>query len=137
MTSLKSVLGKPVRGILHVPHGKNRIAVDVFDNGCLRPFKYGQVFEASFDSNERTMTSSDTGEVRTSVAALLYRGKPFGFVDAANSYTKVLMQLAAKYPQLVVPAVVSTLDAEGRPVIDILLPDAKWFHRALYGQRRR
>ena len=133
---LKSVFAKPVRGTLHVPQGKNRVPIDVFDDSPLRPFKYGQVFDTTFDPTKRTLKNAETGEVRTSTGAILFHGKPLGFVDTSRGFTLALQQLSEKHQQLIVPAVVSKLSAHGRPTIELVLPDTKWFSRALSERRR-
>lgn len=133
---LKSVFGKPVRGIMRVPQGKNRMPIDVFDDSPLRPYKYGQVFEATFEPDELTLTNAETGEKRTSTGAILFRGRPLGFADGANAFTAALMHLSEKYQKVTVSAVISTLDPEGRPVIELVLPNAKWFSRALSDKHR-
>ena len=62
---------------------------------------------------------------------LSFRNKPFGLADQASSYTQTLSQLAELNQKVIVQAVITSLDAQGRPVIELRLPNPKWFVRAL------
>lgn len=133
---LKSWRGRPVRGTLTVPQGKHRMSVSMCDDTPLRPFKYGQVFEVTLSPAETSITDAATGETRTGTGSLQYRGKALGFADADSSYTHVLLQLADRYPKVVVPMVVSSLDAQGKPVVELLLPGPDWFTRAVKASKQ-
>lgn len=133
---LKSWSGKPVRGVLHVPQGKTRIALDVYDGSSLKPYKFGQVFEVAFDPSERTLTRVRTGESYTTSGAILFRGHPLGFADEAHPYTQVLTTLANKYPKVLVQAIITTIGKDGEPVIELIVANPNWFKRALKEDRR-
>ena len=122
---------KPVRGTLRVPQGKARVKLTVCDDRPLRPFKYGQVFDATFLAGEQGATCVSTGERRTGIGAIAYRGTTLGFADASSARVQVLAELARRNHKVVVPVVVSGLDVEGNPVIELLLPGAAWFQRAV------
>ena len=134
---LKSWAGKPVQGTLRVPKGMTRIALDVYDASPLRPYRYGQVFETTFDPTERTIARAGSGETYTGQGAILFRGQPLGFADEAHPYTRMLATLASKYPQVVVQAVITTLGADGEPVIELVVANPSWFKRALKENKRR
>ena len=133
---LKSWSGKPVRGVLHVPQGKTRIALDVYDASSLKPYKYGQVFEVTFDPNERTLTRARSGETYTASGAILFRGKPLGFADEAHPYTQVLSTLANKHQKVLVQAIITAIDKGGEPLIELVVANPNWFKRALKDDRR-
>ena len=133
---LKSWSGKPVRGVLQVPQGKTRIALDVYDGSSLKPYKFGQVFETTFDPNERTLTRAHTGETYTAAGAILFRGHPLGFADEAHPYTQVLATLAHRYPKVLVQAIITTLGKDGEPMIELIVANPNWFKRALQDDRR-
>lgn len=139
MVYVPNWLGKPVRGTLRVPQGKNRVKVSMFDDAPLRPFKYGQVFEASFSPVEQELTSIYSGETQTGVGTLYFRGKPFGFADQDDQYTEVLAKLAEISDKIIVQTVVTSLDNDNRPVVELCLPNPTWFAHAFkaYSMDRR
>lgn len=123
---LRNVMGKPVRGVLHVPQGKTRVGIGVLNDKPLRPFKYGQVFEVTVLAETEACA----------MGTLEYRGTPVGVADASSSYVQALDKLARENRRVLVSAVIATIDGEGRPVIELELPSTSWFKRAL-GQRNR
>lgn len=129
-TFLRSVMGKPVRGVLHVPQGNNHVDVAAFDCRCLKPYKCGQVFDAEVVPTEHAMTSIYTGEERSGRGAISFKGTPIGFADWDNSYSQVLWTLTSMYTRVVVRAVILGIDADGHPVMRLNLPDPAWFVRA-------
>lgn len=128
---LKSVMGKPFGKTLRVPRGKTGAKVDVFDDRPMRPFRYGQAFDVVLTLPEQTLTSIYTGEARTGSGAVSFKGTPVGFMSDTDSFTHTLMKLAEKYPKIVVQAAVMGMDADERPIIELQLPDTKWFLKAL------
>lgn len=129
-TFLRSVMGKPVRGVLHVPQGNNHVDVTAFDCRCLKPYKCGQVFDAEVVPTEHAMTSIYTGEERSGRGAISFKGTPIGFADWNSSYSQVLWTLTSMYTRVVVKAVILGIDADGHPVMRLNLPDPMWFSRA-------
>lgn len=128
---LKSMMGKPVGKTLHVPRGKTSVKVDVFDDRPMRPFRYGQAFDVTLTLSEQTLTSIYTGETRTDAGVISFKGTSVGFMSDTNSYTQTLMKLAINYPKVIVQAAVMGTDADDRPIIELQLPEAKWFIKAL------
>ncbi|MDO4537745.1 MAG: hypothetical protein Q4B54_06245 [Coriobacteriales bacterium] len=128
---LKSSMGKPFAGTLNVPKGKQSVGVDLFDDGPLKPIRYSLALDVNISAQEATLTSSFTGEQRTDTGVVSRGNKPIGFVDISTSYARALMALAQKYPKLVVQAAVMGTDANDRPRLELLLPEAKWFKKAL------
>ena len=116
---VKGFLGKPMRRKLKVPLGREIVAVQVVDGACLKPYKFSQAFEAE------TELEAD-GEV-----GLLFRGKLFGIADPSNDYSKVLAKLMGVNDKVVVQAMVLSMDGDGNPLVQIMLPDAGWFRRAI------
>ena len=116
-TFLRSVMGKPVRGVLHVPQGNNHVDVAAFDCRCLKPYKCGQVFDAEVVPTEHAMTSIYTGEERSGRGAISFKGTPIGFADWDNSYSQVLWTLTSMYTRVVVRAVILGIDADGRKTV--------------------
>jgi len=121
---LRNLMGKPVRGTLRAPQGKNHVDVTVSDDKPLRPFKYSQVFEVA-------VVAKTADQV-----AVAYKDKPVGVADPSNPYTRVLHKLLDRHPSVVVSAVIMSIDDKGRPLMQLCLPDAGWFKRALkpYGE---
>ena len=128
---LKSMMGKPFGKTLRVPRGKTSVKVDVFDDRPMRPFRYGQAFDVVLTLPKQTLTSMYTGETRTSAGVISFKGTPVGFMCDTNSFTQTLMKLAEKYPKVIVQAAVMGTDADDRPIMELQLPDTKWFLKAL------
>ena len=114
----KGFMGKPVRGVLRVPQGRNRVPVVVQDDAVLRPFRFGQAFEAKATSQGQAL-------------AISLGGATIGYADEASAYVRVLLGLAERHKGLVVSTVVTSLDENRRPVVNLLLPNDKWFARAM------
>ncbi len=128
---IKNYMGKAVRGVLHIPQGKNQLEVDVFNDESLKPYKFAQVFEVQVLADEQTMSDERTGETHTGTGALSYKNKPFGFTDASSNYTKALAILAHKHKKVFARAVITSTNSEGRPIVQLELPDEYWFAKAL------
>ena len=138
VTAVRSFIGRPTRGTLRVPQGKTFVPIVVCDGGPLRPFKYGQVFEVRVLRGEQTAVplTSETGEGITEKGALMYRGATIGFSDVSSRYTKALSVLADKHDKVMAQAVITSLDRDGNPVMQLELPKDAWFARAIkpYGE---
>ena len=128
---IKSARGKSIKGVLHVPQGKGHLAVRVCDDTHLRPFKYGQTFEALFVPGDATLTSSYTGDVERGIATISLKDKPIGLICDSNTHSLALLRLAEMHATVMVQVVVMGLESDGKPLIWVLLPDDKWFKRAL------
>ncbi len=115
---VKGFMGKPMRRKLKVPLGREVVTVHVVDGACLKPYKFSQAFDAETELEPN-------GEV-----GLLYRGKKFGIADPSSDYSKVLAKLVEKNDKVVVQAMVVSMDGDGNPLVQIMLPDAGWFRRA-------
>lgn len=136
---VRSFIGRPTRGTLRVPQGKTIVPIVVCDCGPLRPFKYGQVFEVRVLPGEQTavpLINAADGEI-TQKCGLAYRNVIMGFSDASSRYTKALSVLADKNDKVVAPAVITSLDSDGNPVMQLELPNDAWFARAIkpYGSK--
>ena len=116
---LRNLMGKPVRGTLRAPQGKNQVDVAVRNDKPLRPFKYSQVFEVAVlaEAAEQVIVA--------------YKDQPVGIADPSNPYTQVLQKLLDRQPNVVVSAVIMSIDDKGRPLMRLCLPEASWFKRAL------
>lgn len=128
---LKSVMGKPFGKTLNVPRGDVRVGVEVFDDRPLRPFRYSQAFDVVLTLPEQTLTSIYTGESRAGTGVISFKGDPVGFMDTSSSFAQTLMKLAEKHPKVIVQMAVMGTDANDRPDVELLLPEAKWFVKAL------
>lgn len=118
---LKSIIGKASRGVLHVPQGKDRLDVSVRDDVGLRSFRYGQTFEVHFVPSE----------AEGGIATISYKNKPVGLICNTTTHSLALLKLAEKHPKVMVQAVVAGLDSNGRPLMQVMLPNDAWFKRAL------
>jgi hypothetical protein len=112
---LRSWLGRAVRGTLHVPQGKDRVSVEVSVGQSAVRFKYGQVFEVAIDE----------------AGVVTHKGKEIGSTDVSNPYVRLLSKLAERYQRVEVSALVVNFDESGKPVIELEMPDAGWFKRAV------
>ena len=130
MVFLRSVMGKPVLGTLHVPLGNNHVDVTPFDCRCLKPYKCGQVFDVAIMPTEHTMVSQYSGLKWSGRGAIAFKGTPVGFANERNPYVRVLWKLAGMYPKVLVKAVILGVDSSGQPVMRLNLPKASWFSRA-------
>ena len=138
VAGVRSFIGKPTRGTLRVPQGKIFVPIVVCDESPLRPFKYGQVFEVRVLKGEQTavpLINGADGEI-TQKGGLLYRNVMIGFSDASSRYTKALSVLADKHDKVMAQAVITSLDRDGNPVMQLELPKDAWFARAIkpYGE---
>lgn len=127
---LKSVMGKPLGKTLSVPRGKTSMKVDVCDDGPMRPFRYGQVFDVLLTPAEKAPAGAQGQEPQVGTD-VTYKGVKVGFVDASSSYGQALMALAAGYPKVLAQAAVMGTEADGRADLELMLPNAKWFAKAL------
>lgn len=127
----KSFMGQAVRGVLHVPQGKEHLEVCMCDDAHLRPFRYGQTFETLFVPGDAALTSSYTGRVEHGIAMISYKGEPVGLICESNTHSLALLRLAEKHPKVMVQTVVASLESDGKPLVRVMLPDDKWFKRAL------
>ena len=132
---LQSWLGKPLRGTLSIPQGKNRLDITLCDDQPLRPFKYDQVFDVIVLPGTHTAPSAPPSGAPSEYGALAYKGTLIGFADDANSYGRYLTELADTYPTVKASAVVIGLDPQGKPLMQLNLPGAKWFVKALMHAR--
>lgn len=127
---IRSYMGRPVRNVLHVPQGKERVKVIVCDDSSLRPFKYGQVLDVQVLSGEHTMQDPSSGTPRRVVGVLAYKKTPVGFIDPASAYPRALSVLADKHKKTLVGMSVISIDEHGEPVAEVRLPNLSWFKRA-------
>ena len=97
MVFLRSVMGKPVLGTLHVPLGNNHVDVTPFDCRCLKPYKCGQVFDVAIMPTEHTMVSQYSGLKWSGRGAIAFKGTPVGFANERNPYVRVLWKLAGMF----------------------------------------
>ena len=138
IVAVRSFIGRPTRGTLRVPQGKTFVPIVVCDGSPLRPFKYGQVFDVRVLPGEQTavpLVNAEDGEI-TQKGGLLYHNVMIGFSDASSRYTKALSVLADKHNKVIAQAVVTSLDRDGNPVMQLELPKDAWFARAIkpYGE---
>lgn len=127
----RSFMGQAVRGVLHVPQGKECLEVCVCNDAHLRPFRYGQTFETLFVPGDAALTSTYTGREEHGIATISHKGIPVGLICESNTYSLALLRLAEKHPKVMVQVVVASLKSDGKPLIRVMLPDDKWFKRAL------
>jgi hypothetical protein len=57
--------------------------------------------------------------------------KPIGLICDSNTHSLALLRLAEMHATVMVQVVVMGLESDGKPLIWVLLPDDKWFKRAL------
>ncbi len=127
---VKSYFGKPVRGVLRVPQGKERVEVILCDDTVLRPFKYGQVLDVQVLPGKHTIRNTRKGKRYTGRAALAYKNTPIGFADSSSRYVQALAKLADEHKKTMVGMAVISIDEQGEPIAEVYLPDASWFKRA-------
>jgi hypothetical protein len=128
---VRSYTGNPVRGVLRVPQGKERVPVVACDGGPLKPYKYNQVFEVAVAAGNTTIVDAYTGAQTSGVGALEFKGEPIGFVDGSEKFDRALDRLASKHKRVTAQAVLVGLESDGRPIMQLLLPSAQWFAKAL------
>jgi hypothetical protein len=120
----RSVLGKSVRGVLHVPQGRTRVDVKTDPNVRPTMFTYAQTFEANYARDERGQ------------GVLVYSGKTIGSVSASEPRVRALNKLTDKHKHVAVSVAVASFDAAGLPILQLALPDDGWFRRALKPRTR-
>lgn len=118
---IKTIMGKSVRHKLMVPLGRETVEVLVRDGALLKPYKFSQVFDAQ-------AVMGPTGEV-----GLLFKGKEFGIADPTNGHCWDLIRVLKhdETATVIVQAMVYGINAEGDPLVRLMLPRASWFKRAL------
>ena len=134
---IRGVLGRPTRGVLHVPQGRNIVPVIVCQDAHLRPFKYDQTFDAVVVAGDTYIQNAYTGRRQTGECAIAFKNKPIGFVDSTDSFVLVLSKLANTYKKVTVKAVIISMNSNGQAVLELKLPDEKWFLRALKNTAER
>ncbi|MDO4798124.1 MAG: hypothetical protein Q4A01_08925 [Coriobacteriales bacterium] len=134
---LRSFTGNPVRGVMRVPQGKVRVPVVVCDGNPLKPYKFNQVFEVAVAAGQTTLENIYTGTEQSGVGVLEFKGTPVGFADGTDLYDKALDRLAGKHKRVTAQAVLVGTDNDERPIMQLLLPPAQWFAKALTKAPRR
>jgi hypothetical protein len=126
----KSTLGKPQMGVLKVPLGRDLVSVAVYQSSCLKPYKYDQTFDAVVLPGVHALKDEFDGRRQSGEGAISYKGTILGFADTTDSSVLALVKLAGAYKKVVVQAVILSIDHDGRPIIQLKLPNASWFKRA-------
>ena len=127
----KSTMGKAQRGVLNVPLGRSIVDVVVCDCSCLKPYKFGQTFDAVVMPGAHELVNEFTKQRLSGEGAISYKGSIVGFADASSSSVMALVKLAGTYQKVVVQAVVLSIDHDGKPIVQLKLPNTPWFKRAL------